>query len=127
MAEIVSINGPIVTARMDRIRNGELVHIGKLGLMGEVISVSGDEAVVQAYESTELLHPGEQVTALGHPLSVDLGPGLIGQIFDGVQRPLKTIQSASGDRMPRGLNIPSLDQDKLWHFVPEPAREIRAP
>lgn len=116
--EILSINGPIVTIRLQGVRNGEQVRVGKLGLMGEVISLSGDHAVVQVYESTESVRPSEPVIALGHRLSVELAPGLLGQIFDGVQRPLDTIFKTHGDYITRGLNLPALDREKKWHFEP---------
>lgn len=114
--EIVEINGPIVTIKLPGVRNSEQVRIGQLGLIGEVISLDGQQAVVQVYESTESLKPGETVQALGHPLSVELGPGLLGQIFDGVQRPLNIIFEQSGDYIPRGLRVTSLARDKKWHF-----------
>ncbi len=116
--EILSINGPIVTIRLQGVRNGEQVRVGKLGLMGEVISLSGEQAVVQVYESTESVRPSEPVIALGHRLSVELAPGLLGQIFDGVQRPLDTIFKNHGDYIARGLQMPALDREKKWHFEP---------
>ena len=118
MGSIVEINGPLVTIRQDNIRNGEQVRLGKLGLVGEVISLHKDTALVQVYESTESLRPGEAVEGLGKPLSVELGPGLLGQIFDGVQRPLNRILELSGEQIARGLEVPSLDREKTWHFVP---------
>lgn len=119
MGEVTEINGPIVTIRQPGIRNGEQVKIGRLGLIGEVIHIRREDALVQVYESTESLHPGEQVTGLGHPLSVELGPGLLGQIFDGVQRPLDKIMQLSGEHISRGLEVSALDRDKSWHFVPD--------
>ncbi|MES9845991.1 MAG: V-type ATP synthase subunit A, partial [Candidatus Sedimenticola sp. 6PFRAG5] len=116
---IREINGPIVTITLPGVRNGEQVKIGDLGLFGEVITLRGDNAVVQAYESTEGVRPGEPAEALGWPLSVELGPGLLGSIFDGVQRPLEEIFDGHGDHIPRGLSLPSLDREKAWHFVPE--------
>jgi len=115
---ILEINGPIVTVRLAGIRNGEQVRIGRLGIIGETIALQGDQAVVQAYESTEGICPGEPVTGLGWPLSVELGPGLLGGIFDGIQRPLDQIHLKSGDYIPRGLALPALDREKRWHFVP---------
>ncbi len=122
MGEIIEINGPIVTVRLPGVRNGEQVRIGALGLMGEVIGLDGEQAVVQVYESTEGVRPGEAAEALGHPLSVELGPGLLGQIFDGVQRPLYTIREQSGDYIARGLDVPALDRNKAWAF--EPASDL---
>ncbi|MCB1859671.1 MAG: V-type ATP synthase subunit A, partial [Gammaproteobacteria bacterium] len=120
---IREINGPIVTISLPGIRNGEQVKIGHLGLVGEAIALDGDQAVVQAYESTEGLAPGEPAVGLGRPLSVELGPGLLGSIFDGVQRPLEKIFNRAGDHMPRGLVFPALDRDRSWHFVPHPSLE----
>jgi V/A-type H+-transporting ATPase subunit A len=120
---ILDINGPIVTIRMPGIRNGQQVRIGHMGLYGEVIALQGEQAIVQAYESTDGIRPGEPVADLGWPLSVELGPGLMGQIFDGVQRPLEKIFLQAGDHIPRGLSIPALDREKLWHFVPSEALE----
>ena len=115
---VLDINGPIVTIRMPGIRNGQQVRIGHMGLYGEVIALKKQQAVVQAYESTEGIRPGEPVEDLGWPLSVELGPGLMGQIFDGVQRPLEKIFAQAGDHIPRGLSVPALQRDKLWRFVP---------
>ena len=120
MGKVVEINGPLVTVELADVPNGEQVKIGKLNLMGEVIARHGDHALVQMYEPTESLRPGEPVKALGHPLSVELGPGLLGGIFDGVQRPLLEHAKQHGDYIPRGVHIPSLDRRKLWHFEPQP-------
>ena len=116
------INGPIVTIELPGIRHGEQVKIGELGLFGEVISLSGDRAVVQTYESTDGVRPGEPAEGLGWPLSVELGPGLMGGIFDGVQRPLEKIALQSGDYIRRGINVASLDRDRKWAF--EPNRDL---
>ncbi len=115
---ILDINGPIVTVDLPGVRNGEQVRLGELGLYGEVIALKGARALVQAYESTEGMRPGEPASGLGWPLSVELGPGLLGGIFDGVQRPLETIFEQSGDHIPRGLAIPALPRDRLWSFAP---------
>lgn len=124
---IVDINGPIVTVHMPGIKSGAQVRIGNVGLYGEVIALLNDNAIVQAYESTDGVCPGEPAEDLGWPLSVELGPGLMGQIFDGVQRPLEVIFAKAGDRIPLGLNIVALDREKLWHFVPNEALEIGKP
>ncbi len=124
--EVLAINGPIVTIRLPGVHNSEQVRIGRLGLMGEVISLSGDEAIVQVYESTESLCPGEQVHGLGHSLAVELGPGLMGNIFDGVQRPLNTLYAQTGDFIARGITIPALDREKRWHFIPDNQLSIGA-
>jgi V/A-type H+-transporting ATPase subunit A len=127
VGRIREINGPIVTVELTGLRNGEQVRIGELGLVGEVIALEGPRAIIQAYESTEGVRPGEPVQGLGHPLAVELGPGLLGSIFDGVQRPLTTIFQQSGDSIPRGLDIPALDRGKAWAFVPNPELEPGAP
>lgn len=115
--EILAINGPIMTAHLPGACNGEQVRVGHLSLMGEIIRLEGEQATLQVYESTESLRPGEIIYALGHPLSVELGPGLLGQIFDGVQRPLSKIFAESGDYIARGLTAPPLARDHAWHFV----------
>ncbi|MBP9604114.1 MAG: V-type ATP synthase subunit A, partial [Chromatiaceae bacterium] len=120
---IREINGPIVTIVLPGVRNGEQVRIGELGLFGEVISLRGQEAVVQTYESTDGVRPGEPATGLGWPLSVELGPGLLGGIFDGVQRPLEKIALQCGDYINRGLNIAALDRARVWEFEPNPNLE----
>ena len=121
---IREINGPILTIHLPGIRNGEQVKIGELGLFGEVIALKGETALVQSYESTEGVRPGERVNGLGRPLSVELGPGLLGSIFDGVQRPLDKVFLESGDHIGRGINLPALDRERNWHFTPEPDIEI---
>jgi len=124
------INGPIVTIDLPGIRNGEQVKIGELGLFGEVISLSGRHAIVQTYESTDGVRPGEPALGLCRPLSVELGPGLLAGIFDGVQRPLEKIALESADYIRRGLDIPALDRGRIWDFEPsselEPGKHIGA-
>jgi len=114
------INGPIVTIDLPGIRSGEQVRIGELGLVGEVISLNGREATVQTYESTDGVRPGEPAEGLGWPLSVELGPGLLGGIFDGIQRPLEKIALQSGDYIRRGISLPGLDRERQWEFEPSP-------
>jgi V/A-type H+-transporting ATPase subunit A len=125
---IRDINGPIVTIDLPGVRNGEQVKIGELGLFGEVISLIGRQAVVQTYESTDGVRPGEPAVGVGWPLSVELGPGLLGGIFDGVQRPLEKIALQSGDYIERGLDVPALDRGRTWAFEPnqelEPGAEL---
>jgi V/A-type H+-transporting ATPase subunit A len=118
--QILDINGPIVRIELPGVRNGEQVRLGALGLTGEVIGLDRDNALVQAYEPTDGLRPGETAEGLGHPLSVELGPGLLSGIFDGIQRPLKAIGKQSGDFISRGLSLAALDREQLWHFVPAP-------
>jgi V/A-type H+/Na+-transporting ATPase subunit A len=125
---VLDINGPILRIELPGGRNGEQVRIGSLDIVGEIIALEGEQAIVQAYESTEGLRPGESVEGLGHPLSVELGPGLLEGIFDGVQRPLTKIAAAAGDNIPRGLRIDALDREREWAFEPadgvEPGQAI---
>jgi len=121
---IIEINGPLLRAHLPGIANGEQVRVGELNLTGEVIGLDGERALVQVYETTEMLRPGDPVVPLGHPFSVELGPGLLGGIFDGIQRPLQTLMDASGDHIPRGLEVDNLDRSRKWAFVPNP--ELKA-
>ena len=125
--EVLEVNGPILTLRLPRVLIGEQVRVGALGLVGEVIARDGERATAQIYEATDGLRPGESAQALGHPLSVELGPGLLGSIFDGVQRPLAGIARRSGDHIARGLDVPALDRERLWRFEPNPALPVGAP
>ncbi len=115
---IVEVNGPIVTVNLPQVTIGEQVRVGELALVGEVIERDGERAVVQIYESTESLAPGQTAIPLGHPLAAELGPGLLGNIFDGLQRPLTKILELSGDRIARGLTVAPLDRARQWHFEP---------
>ena len=121
MGKILEINGPLVKLELPQTVIGEQVRVGRMGLVGEVIGRDGDTALAQLYEDTAGLRPGEVAEGLGWPLSVELGPGLLGAIFDGVQRPLQAVREQCGDRIARGVAVPSLPRDKAWHFVPEPA------
>ncbi len=118
MGRIIDINGPLVVAQLGGVPNGEQVSVGDLGLTGEIIGLDGDTAMVQVYEATDGLRPGQSVEPLGHPLSVELGPGLLGQIFDGVQRPLHALTESSGDYIARGIEARALSRDVRWHFTP---------
>ena len=120
---ILDARGPIVTVHLPEARIGEQVKLGASGLMGEVIARQGEQAEIQVYEDTEGLRPGEAAESLGFPLSVELGPGLIGGIFDGLQRPLASMLEVSGTRIARGLVIRALDPTRRWHF--DPAAELK--
>ncbi len=120
---ILEINGPLVMVELAGVTNGEQVRVGELGLTGEVIGLEESRALIQVYEPTEMLRPGDSVTPLGHPFSVELGPGLLGNIFDGIQRPLAGLMEQGGERIPRGLEVPALDRERRWHFTPEPGLE----
>ena len=113
------ISGPVVQA--SNMRGSKLYDVARVGeekLVGEIIRLTGDLATIQVYENTEGLTPGEPVHLTHAPLSVELGPGLMRQIFDGIQRPLPVIQEISGDFIARGIEIPGLDHKKLWDFAP---------
>ena len=122
MGRILEINGPLVKLQLPEAVLGEQIRVGEIGLIGEVIGRDGDSALVQLYEDTAGLRPGEAAEGLGWPLSVELGPGLLNAIFDGVQRPLHAVRAKSGDRIARGISVPALPRDKAWHFVPAPGR-----
>ncbi len=130
MGEILSIDGPLVRLHLPGVRSGEQVRVGELGLVGEVIGLDGERALAQLYEESSGLRPGETAEALGQPLSVELGPGLLGQIFDGIQRPLGGLYEESGDFIGRGLQLPALDRERLWSFLPaeglEPGVHVEA-
>ena len=116
---IKKVAGPLVVAEGMRNANMfDVVRVSNQRLIGEIIEIHGDQASIQVYEETAGLGPGEPVESTGAPLSVELGPGLIGGIFDGIQRPLVDIMEASGTNLQRGVEIPSLDREKKWHFVP---------
>ena len=122
MGKILEINGPLVKLLLPEAVIGEQVRVGQIGLVGEVISRDGNTALAQLYEDTGGLRPGEVADGLGWPLSVELGPGLLNAIFDGVQRPLNAVRDKSGDRIARGVSVPSLPRDRRWHFAPDPQR-----
>ncbi|HPG91825.1 MAG TPA: V-type ATP synthase subunit A [Clostridia bacterium] len=116
---IVKVSGPLIVAEnMADVEMYDVVLVGEQKLIGEVIELRNDKASVQVYEETSGLGVGDTVVSTGHPLSVELGPGLIESIFDGIQRPLNTIQKMSGDRIARGIQASPLDREKLWEFVP---------
>jgi len=120
VGELVSVNGPLVRAKgMARAAVGDQAEVGDIKLIGEIIGVHRDMVTVQVYEDTTGLKPRMQVTSLGRPLSVELGPGLIGTTFDGIQRPLEALAEATGNFIGRGVEPPALDRKKKWHFVPK--------
>ncbi len=112
---IHGINGPVVTVHGGRgLSVMDMVHVGNLGLIGEVVSVRSGETTVQVYEETAGLLPGEPVTSTGAPMSILLGPGLLNNIFDGIARPLRAIEKKSGNFIARGINLAALDIEKRW-------------
>ena len=118
--QILSVSGPVVVAeKMAGTAMYELVRVGNMKLIGEIIRLDGDTATIQVYEETSGLTVGDPVTRTGKPLSVQLGPGIMNQIFDGIQRPLEVIQKEAGTVfIPRGIDVIALDMDKLWSFTP---------
>jgi V/A-type H+-transporting ATPase subunit A len=116
---IVKVSGPlIVAAGMRHANMFDVVRVSGHRLTGEIIEMHGDRASVQVYEETAGLGPGEPVVSTGRPLSVELGPGLVGQIFDGIQRPLDGMRALVGNRITRGIDINALDREKKWTFEP---------
>ena len=115
---IKKVAGPLVIAEGMRDANMyDVVRVSKQRLIGEIIEIHGDQASIQVYEETSGLGPGEEVESTGAPLSVELGPGLIGSIFDGIQRPLEGIMKKAGSNLKRGVEVPALERDKKWKFV----------
>ena len=119
MGKTVKISGPLIIAEdMADSKMYDVVRVSEKGLIGEVIELRGDKASIQVYEETAGLGPGEEVVSTGEPLSVELAPGLITGIFDGIQRPLTTLFFKYGSRISRGVSVNNLDRDKKWTFVP---------
>src|SRR6056297_743564 len=117
--QIESVSGPVVTATGLEARMNDVVYVGTEGLMGEVIEIEGDVTTIQVYEETSGVAPGEPVENTGAPLSVDLGPGLLDTIYDGVQRPLDELEDLMGSAfLDRGVDAPGIDLDRTWEFTP---------
>lgn len=117
--KIIKIAGPVITASgMKGTQMYEMVKVGADKLIGEIIELEGDTATIQVYEETAGMKPGEIVESTGGPLSVELGPGILGSIFDGIQRPLEDIKLLAGDYIERGVDVPALPKDKKWKFTP---------
>jgi V/A-type H+-transporting ATPase subunit A len=120
---IKKVAGPLVIAEGMRDANMfDVVRVSDQRLIGEIIEIHGDEASIQVYEETAGLGPGEPVESTGIPMSVELGPGLMGNIYDGIQRPLDSIMKQTGNNLRRGIEVPALNREKKWHF--EPAKEV---
>ncbi len=119
MGKTVKISGPLIIAEgMSDCKMYDVVRVSDKGLIGEVIELRGDKASIQVYEETSGLGPGEEVVSTGEPLSVELAPGLLSGIFDGIQRPLTTLFFKYGSRISRGVTVNNLDREKKWHFSP---------
>jgi V/A-type H+-transporting ATPase subunit A len=119
LGQVKRVNGPVIEAMgITNARMLELVKVGEYGLIGEIIKLSGDRATIQVYEDTTGVAPLDTIYGTGLPLSLELGPGLIGTIYDGIQRPLETLLALSGRFIERGVAAESLDRDKVWSFTP---------
>lgn len=116
---IIKVSGPLVVAGGMREANMfDVVRVGEAGLIGEIIEMRGDKASIQVYEETAGIGPGDVVISTGEPLSVELGPGLATNIYDGIQRPLEELYKMAGTNLPKGVDCPALSRDKKWHFTP---------
>ncbi len=129
VGKIVKVSGPLVVASgMEDADMFDVVRVGDLGLIGEIIEMRGDMASIQVYEETAGIGPGAPVESTGAPLSVELGPGLIETMYDGIQRPLVAMMEKSGPNITRGIKVPALDREKKWTFVPsaKPGDKVEA-
>ena len=116
--KVVKVSGPLVIASgMEEANMYDVVHVGEQGLIGEIIEMRGDKASIQVYEETAGIGPGVPVVTTGAPLSVELGPGLIETMYDGIQRPLEEMYKAAGANITRGVKVPSLSREKKRDFV----------
>ena len=122
MGKIIKVSGPLVVADgMADASMADVVRVGPQHLIGEILNMTGERASIQVYEETSGLGPGAEVSTTGAPLSVELGPGLIENIYDGIQRPLEEIVRRVGANITRGIQVPPLDREKLWAFTPTAA------
>ncbi len=118
VGRIVKVSGPLIVAEgLTNCRMFDVVRVSEKNLIGEIIELRGDKASIQVYEETSGLGPGEKVESTGMPLSVELGPGIIEGIYDGIQRPLVGLVEKAGNRITRGVSMPALDHEKKWDFV----------
>lgn len=119
IGRIIKVSGPLIVAEgMNDVKMYDVVRVSDKSLIGEVIELRGDKASIQVYEETSGLGTGESVVTTGEALSVELAPGLLGGMYDGIQRPLDKLLEMSGDRIGRGISMPAVDHAKKWHFVP---------
>ncbi|MBM6897739.1 V-type ATP synthase subunit A [Pseudoflavonifractor capillosus] len=120
MGKVVKVSGPLVVATgLSDANMSDVVRVGPQRLIGEILTMNGDAASIQVYEETSGLGPGAEVVTTGYPMSVELGPGMIENIYDGIQRPLEEImKKVGGNNLPRGVEVPAIDQEKLWDFTP---------
>ena len=117
--KVIKVSGPLIVAEgLADVEMYDVVKVSDKKLIGEVIELRGDKASIQVYEETSGLKVGDEVVSTGAPLSVELAPGLIEGIFDGIQRPLNVLMQESGVRIGRGIEVNSVDRHRKWHFVP---------
>ncbi|NCB73922.1 MAG: V-type ATP synthase subunit A [Clostridia bacterium] len=117
--KVTKVSGPLVVAEgLSDANVSDVVRVGKQRLIGEILNMTGDSASIQVYEETSGLGPGASVETTGYPLSVELGPGMLDGIYDGIQRPLTEIRKMTGATISRGVDVPALNREKLWEFVP---------
>jgi V/A-type H+-transporting ATPase subunit A len=115
---VVKVSGPLVVAKgLPEAKMFDVVRVGREGLIGEVIEVHGEKLSIQVYEETSGIGPGDPVKSTGVPLSVELGPGMLEGIFDGIQRPLNVIADKAGSYITRGIDEPALNREKKWKFL----------
>ena len=116
---ITKVSGPLVVAEGLADANvSDVVRVGSQRLIGEILNMTGDRASIQVYEETSGLGPGAEVVTTGMPMSVELGPGMLDNIYDGIQRPLPEMRALTGDSITRGTDVPALNREKKWDFVP---------
>ena len=126
---ITKVSGPLVVAEgLGDANVSDVVRVGAQHLIGEILNMTGDRASIQVYEETSGLGPGAEVVTTGMPMSVELGPGMLDNIYDGIQRPLPEVRAVAGDSITRGINVPALNREKKWDFVPvaKPGDKLRA-
>ena len=119
VGKVIKVSGPLVVAEgMEDANVYDVVEVSENKLIGEIIEMRGDKASIQVYEETTGIGPGDDVYSTGSPLSIELGPGMLEQMFDGIQRPLEALQAKAGDFLLRGVSVLPLDREKSWDFVP---------
>ena len=117
--KVIKVAGPLVVAEgLSDANVSDVVRVGPQQLIGEILNMTGDRASIQVYEETTGLGPGAEVVTTGVPLSVELGPGMLEGIYDGIQRPLTEIRELCGHTIARGISVPALDREKKWSFHP---------
>ena len=117
MGKVIKVSGPLVIANgLSDANMADVVRVGPQRLIGEILNMTGDQASIQVYEETAGIGRGDKVVSTGAPLSVELGPGLLTNIYDGIQRPLETMRVRCGSNITKGIDEPALDRSKVWHF-----------